>query len=677
MADAWEPGSEIEENRHNWADEPKHFPPVEPGSRDRDRPTVIDLFSGPGGISTGLERAGFEAVLGVDIHEPSVRTYRQNHPQAHTILGDIRRINKRDDDERDIFDVVDSDDAVESTMLSTVAEEALDGDDLDLLTAGIPCQGFSIANRKQHDEDERNYLFEEFIRGVRLLDPEYVLIENVSTMKAADDGGFVEAIEECLDRLGYTVDHRILNAADYGVPQTRRRLFFLGTRTDAPVLWPRPTHEEDHRTAAEAIGDLPALAAGEAATERDAAGDGDLTEYQRLMRERDAGVADGRDTAADDGESGDDDGARDDSDGSDGTRDDSDADASLANHQAPNHRQTTIDRVEGTDPGEPMYDRFRQRIRLHPDEPGPTIIAGGIRPQFQYGHFEQSRGLSVRERARLQSFPDSFRFEGGTVQGRVQTGMAVPPLLAERIGESVRRGRDAQALVDAVREADVSGDAVRPWMRSDADPTPFEVLAGELLLGDAAGDAVDGDTADGDATDGDVSAAYAELIERYPDANAVSEADSEALATLLERHGIDDADARIADLRDICTQLLFRDLPTTVERLTDLPHVTPAVAATVVCFGVGDPAPVVDERVARVYGRYYGLGSDDVDRSFGSDLGDDDEYLRELAEAIAPEDDPAAYVRSLLAFASETCTAASPRCDACPARLRCRFPRDD
>jgi DNA (cytosine-5)-methyltransferase 1 len=408
--DAWSIDSDIEKNAYNWTDEPVHRPPSEP-SEPTDKPTAIDLFSGPGGLSQGLTWAGFEPVLGVDIHEPSLDTYARNHPHAHTLLGDITRLTKPRPDDRDILDVLDDPNAGTGALLGEVAREALGGRDLTLLTAGIPCQGFSLANRKQHDEDERNYLFEEFVRSVKLLSPEFILIENVSTMRNAKDGAFVEAIAECLNRLGYAVEHRVLKAEEYGVPQSRRRLFFLGSRVTDDIEWPAPTHDEPI-TVEEAIDDLPPLNPSENA-------DAHTIVPSNSFNER--------------------------------MRDGADIGDALHDHTAPNHQQVTVDRIENTTPGEPMYERFRQRIRLAPDEPAPTIIAGGIRPQFQLGHPTQSRGLSVRERARLQSFPDSYIFEGGMTQSRVQTGMAVPPLLAEALGNSVLTMRDGQEKSEPVQ----------------------------------------------------------------------------------------------------------------------------------------------------------------------------------------------------------------------------------
>ena len=106
----------------------------------------------------------------------------------------------------------------------------------------------------------------------------------------------------------------------------------------------------------------------------------------------------------------------------------------LTNHKAPNHPDATVARIANTPQGEPMYPKFRQRIRLAWDIQSPTQVSGGIRPQFQLGHPEDPRGLSIRERCRIQSFPDCFEVVGGFVQARVQTGNAVPPLLAKAVG---------------------------------------------------------------------------------------------------------------------------------------------------------------------------------------------------------------------------------------------------
>ena len=613
MSDVWDPETDVEENRHNWAGEPQHRMPLAGEVADSDDPKAIDLFCGPGGISQGLEQAGFQTVLGVDIHEPSVDTFQRNHQHAHAILGDIRKVNKRDGDTRDIFDVINDGDVTEGTLLEDVAEQALNGEELTLLTAGIPCQGFSIANRKQNDEDERNYLFEEFIRATKILDPKFILIENVSTMKAAKDGEFVDAIEECLDRLGYRVDHRVLNAADFGVPQKRQRLFFLGAKQGHPLIWPKPTHSRDHRTVSEALSDLPTVGPGESESEYPETES--LTEYQRMMHETEV-----------------------DGDGSEG----------ISDHQAPNHQQSTVERVEGTEPGEPMYDRFRQRIRLHPDEPGPTIIAGGIRPQFQYGHYEQGRGLTVRERARIQSFPDDYVFEGGTVQGRVQTGMAVPPLLGQRLGEAILCSLKAKPFVGELAEWGENNRREFPWREEGR--SPYEVFIAEMLLRRTSAEAVE--------------PVYREFLDRYPDLNALSSADKEELAELLQPLGLHNNRAKA--LRDITSQLVFSGIPDTEEELLDLPHVGPYVANATLCFGYGQRRPIVDANVARIYSRVF-----DIDVM--ADQLHEDDYLWDFAESLLPEEEYRGYNLALLDFGAAVCTSQSPSCPTCLANNMCEY----
>ena len=320
--------------------------------------------------------AGFDTILGLDHHIPSVETFRKNHPSSAMIVGDIRGVP-------------------DEMVLEQVC-----GRPVHVITAGVPCQGFSLNNRKRWDEDDRNLLFREFIRFINLLQPSCVLLENVTGLAMAANGDFKRLIAGAIADSGYKVGFTALNAADFGVPQKRQRVFFLGTRGQMKVRWPHATHGartgKPYRTVWDAIGDLPPLLSGECGRSYATAPQND---FQELMRLR--------------------------------------APKELANHVAPNHPQEVIDMIERTAPGEPMYARFKQRIRLHPDQPSPTQVSGGIRPQFQFGHPNKPRGLTVRERCRLQSFPDDYIIEGGTVQGRVQTGNAVPPLLAFAIARQI------------------------------------------------------------------------------------------------------------------------------------------------------------------------------------------------------------------------------------------------
>ena len=345
---------------------------------DSGKPVMLDLFCGAGGFSVGCSWAGFEAVLGVDHLEPAVKTWAYNHPNAISCLGDMTKINPNH---------------IKDILASKGIEK------INLITGGVPCQGFSNANRKHTDNDKRNYLFYEYMKFVEVFQPDYIILENVSGMRNTAGGKFEKNIRNNMIKLGYTPSVKLVNAADYGVPQLRQRLLFIGVKDGiglkSPYVFPKGEYVGKHRTVADAISDLPELGNNETADRYTSA---PVTDYQKLMR----GI---------------------------GSIKAIKKPKCLANHTAPNHSPETVRRIDSTVPGQPMYQKFRQRVRLKYDAPSPTQLAGGIRPQFQFGHPVQTRGLTVRERARIQSFPDSYIFTGGTVQERVQTGNAVPPLL--------------------------------------------------------------------------------------------------------------------------------------------------------------------------------------------------------------------------------------------------------
>ncbi len=359
---------------------------------EEDKLTMLDLFCGAGGFAVGCSWAGFQSVFGVDHLEPAMETWTKNHPNSIGCLGDITKLNPAD-------------------VRKLLEEKGVNH--INMITGGVPCQGFSIANRKHNDNDERNFLFLEYMKFVKEFKPEFIILENVSGMRSTAGGKFENDIKAYMKKLGYEPSVKLVNAAEFGVPQLRQRLIFVGVRKNAgltiPYVFPEGEFKDKYRTVEDAISDLPLLGNNEPATEYTK---NRLTEYQKLMR----GM---------------------------GSIKTIPKAKTLNNHVAPNHPQETIDKIAATEPGKPMYDKFKQRIRLRLDAPSPTQLAGGIRPQFQFGHPTQARGLTIRERARIQSFPDSYIFEGGIVQERVQTGNAVPPLLiyniAKPIAEDLRK----------------------------------------------------------------------------------------------------------------------------------------------------------------------------------------------------------------------------------------------
>jgi len=376
----WDKDVQVEESGYYWKQDPVIYSKGNIGKVKK--PTVVELFCGCGGTSVGFEMAGYDVILGIDIHKPSIETFSKNHKNAATILGDIKKIDPN------------------------MVKRILKNKKVDVLIAGVPCQGFSLNNRKRHKNDSRNFLFKEFVKYIEILKPRVAVLENVSGMVSTANGDFVRDIKEAIGIAGeMTVESKILFAPDYGVPQMRKRLVFVGLRGNKKFSFDDDVKKTNglnssapYNTVKDAIFDLPKLQPNEEGfiykTEP-------KSEYQKLMRKNSG--------------------------------------KKVFNHKAPNHPLDTIEKIKNTKPGESIYAKFKQRIRLSWSIQSPTQVSGGIRPQFQFGHPVDSRGLSIRERCRIQSFPDDFIVSGGIVQGRVQTGNAVPPLLAKALALGIKK----------------------------------------------------------------------------------------------------------------------------------------------------------------------------------------------------------------------------------------------
>lgn len=352
---------------------------------DTGSPTTIDLFCGGGGLSYGFESAGFHIVAGVDEQDAFRETYEHNHSDAEFLEADLNEISGKE-----ILDRVE-----------------LDAGDVDVVIGGPPCQGFSLAQANSNPGDERNFLVTRFIKAVYEIEPDWFLMENVPQIATMEDGAVREYIIEQFEKIGYTVNFKELNSVEFGVPQKRRRAFFIGTSSGSEFTFPEGTHRQSVSQTTlgandtkppvpvkDAISDLPALEPGEIKTEY---GSAPQSEYQALMRDG----------------------------------------GNLTNHKAPNHGEKVINRIKRAEQGGKIpYDSWSQKRRLSWDEPAPTLL-GGPRPTYHFAHPDQHRGLSVRERARIQSFPDRFEFHAPIAKQRQITGNAVPPLLAEAIANSI------------------------------------------------------------------------------------------------------------------------------------------------------------------------------------------------------------------------------------------------
>ncbi len=364
------------------------------------QPTVLDLFCGCGGMSWGLHQAGFKILMGIDSDSKSLRTFTYNHPTSQAIEADIAQVNPH---------------TVKETL-------CLQPEMLDCLIGGPPCQGFSKNVRATHRflDDPRNQLFHDFLRFVEVLLPKIVVMENVAEIYNAYEGSVRKEITIRLEQLGYVVDVAVLYAPDYGIPQRRRRCFFLASRTETPPMFPPPTFGRNpvptlfgeikpYRSAWSAISDLPILQNGEG-VEPMAYSCAPQNEYQTLMRQNSE---------------------------------------MLHDHVTRPLREKQFRRVKSLKAGQGLKDlpeALRPKSgysgaygRLDFEMVAPTITRWVFHPgSGRFCHPREARLLTIREAARLQSFSDDFRFTGSYIDKAHQIGNAVPPLLMEAMAQNIK-----------------------------------------------------------------------------------------------------------------------------------------------------------------------------------------------------------------------------------------------
>lgn len=340
---------------------------------------VIDLFSGCGGLSKGFLDAGYNIILGVDNEEAALETFKHNHDGGDALNLDLSQ--------EDSFATI---------------REHINGENIDVIIAGPPCQGFSLTGTRDFD-DERNKLYLAVIKSVEIFNPKAFVIENVPGMGTLYNGKVKDEIINRFEKLGYNVSNQIMNSAEYGVPQVRRRLIFVGVREEyGQFEFPLPTNKEevDYITCKEAISDLHDFEEGIGAEVSDYINEPE-SEYQKKMR-RDMNK--------------------------------------LHNHVGTRHTENVIDVISQVPEGGNHKDlpegvgtsrKFNEAwTRYHGDKPSKTIDTG----HRNHFHYKYNRVPTVRENARLQSFPDDFIFKGTKTKQYRQVGNAVPPKLGYHLG---------------------------------------------------------------------------------------------------------------------------------------------------------------------------------------------------------------------------------------------------
>lgn len=338
---------------------------------------AIDLFCGAGGLSYGFERAGFNILLGIDNDKKALEVFEKNHQGAKSICGDITQIGYED-------------------IKSIIGDQRID-----IIVGGPPCQGMSLSGPRKFD-DPRNKLYLSYIRLVEEIRPRAFVIENVPGLVSLFGGQIKDNIIEKFTDMGYKVKYQILCAADYGVPQSRKRVIFVGTRDNVGFEYPKKL--EKQITCEMALSDLPPLedGLGEEIGDYFSAPEND---YQRLMRARSE---------------------------------------RLYNHVAAAHSEKVKKIISLVPDGcnyKSLPEEYRNSRNFHvawtrfaSDKPAPTIDTG----HRHHFHYKYNRVPTVRECARLQSFPDDFVFLGNKTQQFRQVGNAVPPLMAQAIANQVK-----------------------------------------------------------------------------------------------------------------------------------------------------------------------------------------------------------------------------------------------
>jgi len=337
---------------------------------------VVDLFSGVGGFSQGFISQGFEIEFAIEFNKDIAKSYQLNHPKTEMYDIDIKDVD-----------------------FSKLKEKHKK---IDVIVGGPPCQGFSQKGKRLSIDDERNFLFKRFIDAVEVFKPKYFVLENVPNILTTANGFFKNEIIEGFEKLGYKVNAKTLLASDYGVPQNRRRAFFIGVLNGEKLNFPKPHNQKT--TIKEAIYDLPFIDSGQGEKFYDYEKSA-KSKYQKLLRKKSKGIY---------------------------------------NHISTNHSTIAIERLKLIPKGKgkevlPAEHRTKSIYsgtwcRLLENGFASTITTRFDTPSSGlFTHPILNRCLTVREAARIQSFSDTFIFHGTKTSQMKQVGNAVPPLLAKEI----------------------------------------------------------------------------------------------------------------------------------------------------------------------------------------------------------------------------------------------------
>lgn len=326
----------------------------------RNEINYIDLFSGAGGMSLGFDQVGFNNIFSIDIEPRFCETYKTNFPKHNLIQKDISKLSNEE-------------------IKSLIGNQIID-----VIIGGPPCQGFSMAGNigRRFIDDSRNQLFREFARIVEIVQPSYFVMENVARLFTHNKGETKKEIIELFKKMNYNVECKVVNTADFGIPQVRNRVLFIGNRISNKIVFPTKTIDKPI-SIKEAIDKLPKLKSGEK--------------------------------------------------------------SKIPNHISMKHSEQMLEKMKYVSDGgnrneipeliRPKSGDVRKYIRYKSTEPA-VCVTGDMRKIF---HYSQNRALTVRELATLQTFPLDFVFKGSTISQQQQVGNSVPPILAKEIALTIKK----------------------------------------------------------------------------------------------------------------------------------------------------------------------------------------------------------------------------------------------
>ena len=612
-------GQRISLNPHHWSPDPNDRNCVRAWLETRPRPWAIDLFCGAGGLSWGLEEGGFSVVAAADSDPVAVETYAANI-QGLTWTGDLSNPTEflR---QLDIWGI----------------------ESVDLLAGGPPCQPFSTAGLSKigdlvrrggrRPRDERADLWRSFFAIVDRLNPRAMLFENVPNFAQAQGGALLIALVDELENRGYGVHAQVLEAWRYRVPQHRSRLFVIGIMGDRSFEWPKQVGRRP--TVGQAIGDLPVVQA-DVRDEVQRYEGPPTTVLARLLRK----------------------GLR----GSEARI--------IRDHVTRSVRPDDAEIYRLLKPGDTYLDvpehlrRYRSDIfsdkylRLSFEDLSRTITAHIAKDGYWYIHPREDRTLSIREAARIQTFPDRFRFAGHPSSRYRQIGNAVPPFLSSAIASSLKVALEDGQTDSRTIDTNPTGigpfreDLVRwfrhrkrdfPWRRSS--PSPWQILLLEMCL---------------HRTKAEQVARIADELLRLGETPDSFLDNSKELAPMLASLGLRWRTENLNSAAEFVRDRLAGEVPDNWQDLTAIPGVGDYIASAVLCFAFGRASVLMDTNTVRIARRVLGIPDQSNWRLRLT--------LHELAGHVGADVE---WNQALLDLGALVCKARSPRCDVCPIRAYC------